>query len=191
MSPKKFHLGWFTNFSLDEWNEPLASAGGTPWSGEFYIEFCKALERACFDYFMLEDTLVLPEVYGGNAEVSLKWGFQVPKHDPVPLAAVLALTFPPSGAPPFLLARLSATIDHISNGRFGWNIVTSGEDAAAQNFGMDRLPPRAERYDMADEYVDLVCRLFDSWDSDAVVMDRETGTYADFRKVRPINFEGK
>jgi FMN-dependent oxidoreductase (nitrilotriacetate monooxygenase family) len=90
-----------------------------------------------------------------------------------------------------MLARLCSTLDHIAGGRFGWNIVTSGEEAAAQNFGMDHLPPRAARYDMADEYVDLVCKLFDSWDADAVVMDRATGTYADFRKVRPINFEGK
>jgi len=90
-----------------------------------------------------------------------------------------------------MLARLCSTLDHIAGGRFGWNIVTSGEDAAAQNFGMDKLPPRAQRYDMADEYVDLVCQLFESWDADAVVMDRATGTYADYRKVRPINFEGK
>ena len=93
--------------------------------------------------------------------------------------------------PPFMLARLCSTLDHISGGRFGWNIVTSGEDSAAQNFGLDKLPPREQRYEMADEYVDLVCQLFDSWDPDAVVMDRSTGTYADYRKVRPIHFEGK
>ena len=93
-------------------------------------------------------------------------------------------TFSTLEYPPWMLARLCCTLDHIAGGRFGWNIVTSGEDAAAQNFGMDKLPPREQRYAMADEYVDLVCRLFNSWDPDAVVMDRETGTYADFRKVR-------
>jgi alkanesulfonate monooxygenase SsuD/methylene tetrahydromethanopterin reductase-like flavin-dependent oxidoreductase (luciferase family) len=90
-----------------------------------------------------------------------------------------------------MLARLCSTLDHISDGRFGWNIVTSGEDAAAQNFGMDRLPSHEQRYEMADEYVDLVCQLFDSWDRDAVVMDHATGVYADHKNVRPINFEGK
>ena len=93
--------------------------------------------------------------------------------------------------PPFLLARLASTIDHIAGGRFGWNIVTSGEDSAAQNFGLDELPPREQRYAMADEYVELVCRLFDSWGPDAVVMDRATGTFADHTKVNPVNFEGK
>ncbi len=93
--------------------------------------------------------------------------------------------------PPFLLARLSATLDHICRGRFGWNIVTSGEDRAAQNFGMDKLTEHDLRYDMADEYVDLVCQLWDSWEPDAVVMDHETGVYADGSKVHTIDFAGR
>ena len=93
--------------------------------------------------------------------------------------------------PPFLLARLCATIDHLARGRFGWNIVTSAEDRSAQNFGMEKLFEHDERYAMANEYLDLVTQLWDSWDADAVVMDRETHTYADFSKVRPIDFVGK
>jgi long-chain alkane monooxygenase len=199
MSAQPFHLGWFMNFTPGDWDHPLA-AGGSPWSGEFYVDMAKALERACFDYIMIEDTLMVSESYGGTAEAGMKHAQMVPKHDPSPLAAIISAatrrmgvvaTFSTLAYPPFMLARLCSTLDHIAGGRFGWNIVTSGEDAAAQNFGMDRLPPRAQRYDMADEYVDLVCQLFNSWDPDAVVMDRETGTYADYRKVRPINFEGK
>jgi long-chain alkane monooxygenase len=118
----------------------------------------------------------------------------------VPLAAVIAshtknigivATMSTLGYPPFLLARLSATIDHISRGRFGWNIVTSGEDAAAQNFGLEKLPEHDLRYEMADEYMDLVNQLFASWEPDAVVLDRETQTYADWTKVKPIHFEGR
>jgi FMN-dependent oxidoreductase (nitrilotriacetate monooxygenase family) len=199
MSAKPFHLGWFMNFTPGEWDRPLAS-GGSPWSGEFYVDMAKALERACFDYIMIEDTLMVSETYGGTAEAGLKYAQMVPKHDPSPLAAIISVattrmgvvaTFSTLSYPPFMLARLCSTLDHIAGGRFGWNIVTSGEELAAQNFGMDHLPPRQQRYDMADEYVDLVCKLFDSWDADAVVMDRATGTYADYRKVRPINFEGK
>lgn len=199
-SSNKFHLAWFTNFALDEWHEPFASAGGNPWDGDFYIDFAKALERACFDYIMLEDTLMVSESYGGDSNIYLKGAIQVPKHDPAPLAAVMAAqtknlgvvaTMSTLGYPPFLLARLSATIDHIARGRFGWNIVTSGEDAAAQNFGLERLPEHDLRYEMADEYMDVVNGLFDSWDPDAVVMDRATGTYADHTKVKPIHFNGK
>jgi FMN-dependent oxidoreductase (nitrilotriacetate monooxygenase family) len=199
MASKPLHLGWFMNFTPGEWDHPLA-VGGAPWDGLFYVDMAKALERACFDYIMIEDTLMVSEAYGGTAEITMKHALQVPKHDPSPLAAIIAAatrdlgvvaTFSTLAYPPFMLARLCATLDHIAGGRFGWNIVTSGEDGAAQNFGMDKLPPRAQRYDMADEYVDLVCQLFNSWDADAVVMDRETGTYADYHKVRPINFEGQ
>jgi long-chain alkane monooxygenase len=199
MSRKKFHLGWFASFVVDEWDEPFSSAGGNPWTGDFYVEFAKALERACFDYIMLEDTLMVPEAYGGNARIPLKGGIQVPKHDPVPLAAVIGshtsrlgvvATMSTLGYPPFLLARVAATIDHLARGRFGWNIVTSGEDHAAQNFGLDKLPPHDFRYEVADEYMDVVNQLFASWEPDAIVMDRDSDTYADWNKVKPIHFKG-
>ena len=162
MAVRKFHLGWFTNFALDEWQEPLASAGGAPWSGEIYVEIAKALERACFDYLILEDTLMVSDVYGGSMDRYVAGAIAAPKHDPAPLAAVIGLhtshigvvaTLSTLGYPPFLLARLCATLDHICQGRFGWNIVTSGEDAAAQNFGLDAITEHDLRYEMADEYV--------------------------------------
>ncbi len=196
---KRFHLGWFTNFTAGDWSHPFA-AGASPWDGKFYVDMAQAMERACFDYIMLEDTLMVSEAYRGTSEATLRYALQVPKHDPMPLAAMIAAgtqhmgvvaTMSTMAYPPFMLARLAVTLDHISAGRFGWNIVTSGEDSAAQNFGMDELPPRETRYAMADEYVDLVCKLFDSWDKDAVVMDRERGIYADYTKVHPVHFEGK
>jgi FMN-dependent oxidoreductase (nitrilotriacetate monooxygenase family) len=197
--PKPFHLAWFTNFTAGSWDTTF-SHGGSPWDGKFYIEFAQAMERACFDYMILEDTLMVSEAWAGTAEMSLTQALQVPKHDPIPLAAMIAAATSRLGVvatmstmawPPFMLARVSTTIDHIAGGRFGWNIVTSGEDAAAQNFGLDKLPPREMRYAMADEYIELVNQLFDSWEPDAVVMDRERGIYADWRKVHPILFEGE
>jgi FMN-dependent oxidoreductase (nitrilotriacetate monooxygenase family) len=197
--PKSFHLAWFMNFSVDDWNAPF-SGGGKPWDGNFYVDMAKAMERACFDYIMLEDTLMISEAYGHSMEVYLKHALMGPKSDPMPLAALIAsktrnmgvvATMSTMAYPPFMLARLCATVDSISGGRFGWNIVTSGENLAAQNFGMDELPPRQDRYDMADEYVELCKQLWGSWDQDAVVLDRKTGTYADYTKVRPINFVGK
>ncbi len=196
---KPFHLGWFCNFSAGDWSAPFAPTQG-PWDGRFYVEMAQALERACFDYIMLEDTLMVSEAWRGTAEGTLKWALQASKHDPLPLAAMIGsstsrlgvvATMSTMAYPPFMLARLATTLDHICGGRFGWNIVTTGEDTAAQNFGMDKLPEREDRYAMADEYVELVTQLFASWDRDAVVMDRERGLYADHTKVRAINFEGK
>ena len=197
--PKRFHLGWFCNFTAGDWNGDFAP-NTAPWDGKFYVDMALAMERACFDYIMLEDTLMVSEAYQGTAEATLRYALQVPKHDPLPLAAMIGAattrlgvvaTMSTMAYPPFMLARLAATIDHICGGRFGWNIVTSGEDSAAQNFGMDELPPREMRYEMADEYVDLVTKLFASWEPGAVVMDREHGIYADHTKVHPIHFEGK
>ena len=200
MAPRPLHLGWFTNFAVDEWTKPFTGGGGGPWDGSFYIDMAKAMERACFDYIMLEDTLMISEAYGGSNEVYLKHNIMGPKADPSPMAALIGAntrhlgvvaTFSTMAYPPFMLARLCSTLDSICKGRFGWNIVTTGEDLAAENFGMDKLPPRQERYDMADEYVELVKQLWGSWDADAVVRDGATGTYADASKVRPIHFEGK
>ncbi len=116
------------------------------------MEMAKALEPACFDYSMIEDKLSVSESYGGSSEAYLKHALgMVPKHDPAPLAALMSaatkrlgivITMSAIAYPPFLLARLSSTLDHISSGRFGWNIVTSAEDYAARNFGMDQLPAR-------------------------------------------------
>jgi FMN-dependent oxidoreductase (nitrilotriacetate monooxygenase family) len=197
--PKPFHLAWFTNFTQGDWTNPVSTGTGS-WDGKFFVEMAQAMERACFDYIMLEDTLMVSEAYRGTAEATLKYALQVPKHDPVPLAAIIAAATSKLGVvatmstmawPPFMLARVCTTIDHIAGGRFGWNIVTSGEDAAAQNFGLAKLPPREQRYAMADEYMEVVYRLFDAWEPDAVVKDRERGIYADWRKVHPIDFEGE
>jgi long-chain alkane monooxygenase len=198
--PKRFHLGWFVNFTVNAWNEPWADSGGPDWTGGFYVDMARALDRACFDYMILEDTCMVSDAYGGSFDTSLKHAVFAPKHDPMPLVPLIAQatsrlgvvgTMSTSFYPPFLLARLSSTLDHICRGRFGWNIVTSGEDRAVQNFGMEKLTEHDLRYDIADEYVDLVCQLWDSWEPDALVMDRETGVYADGSKVHTIDFQGR
>jgi len=198
---KKFHLGWFMNFIPPEWDTDHASPDVADWAtGDFHVDMARSMERAGFDFMMIEDTAMVADAYGGTMEGSLKHSVFAPKHDPVPLAVkVLAntsrigvvATMSTSFYPPYLLARLASTVDSVGGGRFGWNIVSSAEDRAAQNFGLDRLFEHDERYDRADEYFDVVTQLWDSWEPDAVVMDRETHTYADFNKVHTIDFVGK
>ncbi len=199
MADKRFHLAWFMNFTPDAWREPFGN-GGLPWDGQFYIEMARTLERACFDYIMIEDKLMVPETFGGSSELALKNAMMAPKHDPAPLATAMGMATSRLGVvatlstlayPPFLLARLSSTIDSLTRGRFGWNIVTSAEDLAAQNFGLDKLPARELRYEMAEEYMEVVSKLFGSWEPDAVVLDREAGVYADHTKVHTIDHQGK
>lgn len=92
---------------------------------------------------------------------------------------------------PYNLARLFSSLDHISGGRAGWNIVTTGTDLAAANFGLDRHPDHTERYARAREFVDAVVGLWNSWDDDAVLLDRAAGIYADPDKIHRIDFRGE
>ena len=93
--------------------------------------------------------------------------------------------------PPYLVARLVNTLDHVTEGRVGWNIVTGSNDGGAQNYGMERQFPHDERYDRADEFAEIVTRLWESWDADAVVNDRSIPMFADGSKVHPIHYEGR
>ena len=198
---QKFHLGWFMNFTPPDWESEWASPDVRQWAnGRFYVDMARDLERACFDLIMIEDTVMVADAYGGTMEGSLKHAVFAPKQDPLPLAVQIAAnttnlgvvaTMSTSFYSPYLLARACSTIDSIAEGRFGWNIVSSAEDRAAQNFGLDALPEHDERYNVAEEYFDVVNQLWDSWESDAVVMDRETHTYADYNKVHTIDFDGK
>ncbi|MCV7149772.1 NtaA/DmoA family FMN-dependent monooxygenase [Mycolicibacterium pyrenivorans] len=187
---KKFHLGWFMNFTPPDWESEWASPDVAQWAnGRFYVDMAKSMERACFDFMMIEDTVMVADAYGGTMEGSLKNAIFAPKQDPVPLAIQVACNTSNLGV--VALARLCSTVDSIAEGRFGWNIVSSAEDRAAQNFGLGGLPEHDERYNVAEEYFDVVNQLWDSWEADAVVMDRKTHTFADFNKVHTIDFDGK
>ncbi|MDT5126066.1 MAG: hypothetical protein QOH54_1710, partial [Mycobacterium sp.] len=179
---KKLHLGWFMNFTPPDWESEWASPDVANWAdGRFYVDMARGMERACFDFMMIEDTVMVADAYGGTMEGSLKNAIFAPKQDPIPLAIQVAVnttnlgvvaTMSTSFYPPFLLARVCSTIDSIAEGRFGWNIVSSAEDRAAQNFGLEGLPEHDERYSVAEEYFEVVNQLWDSWEADAVVMDR-------------------
>lgn len=91
---------------------------------------------------------------------------------------------------PYNLARRFASLDHISGGRAGWNIVTTAGAEAARNFGQDDVPPHRERYERADEFVDVSTKLWDSWADDAVVADKAAGVHADASKVRKVGHAG-
>jgi len=201
VSSTPFHLAWFTPFKVPAWKMPWAGHEATEWlNGRYYLDMARALERAGFDYMMFEDSTLVSDTYGGTTENDLKHGLHAPKGDPVPLLPMLAMatehmgfiaTMSTSFYPPFILARTMATMDHLTMGRVGWNVVTSSEDLAAQNYGIDALPPHDERYDRADEFIDIVKGLWDSWEPDAVVADRATGRYVDHTKVHPLHHVGK
>ncbi|MFT4042337.1 MAG: NtaA/DmoA family FMN-dependent monooxygenase [Gordonia sp. (in: high G+C Gram-positive bacteria)] len=200
-NPVRMRLGWFINYLTPAWNQPFSGDTGDTWmNGDFFIDMARSLDRAGFDCMMLEDSTYISDVYGGSAAAELKYTVRAPKSDPLPLIPLLAqatehlafvATMSTSFYQPFLLARLLTTLDHLTGGRVGWNVVVSGGTLAGKNFGIDTLPPHDTRYEIAAEFVDVVQALWRSWDSDAVVLDKATGTFADSDRVRPIDHHGR
>lgn len=190
-----FHLGWFGTTGPVNWKSP--SGAIYDWrKPEIFQDVAKLCERAKMDFVMFADSVAIPSLFQGSIDYYVRNGFMI-YHDPLPtiawmaaatqkigLASTLSCTF----YPPYLLARMLGTMDHLSNGRIAWNVVTSTK--GGENFGME-MPEHDLRYDMADEYLELCRQLWDSWEPDAVVMDRETGFFADPAKVHTPNFKGK
>jgi alkanesulfonate monooxygenase SsuD/methylene tetrahydromethanopterin reductase-like flavin-dependent oxidoreductase (luciferase family) len=201
----KMHLLWFCAFSphagfgLDGWAGPQTGTGYDWTTPELWQDMAVALERAKFDLILLGDSLAVPGTYQGRLDAYLRYAEHAPFHDPSPLVAILAaatrrlglaLTLSTTFYPPFLLARLLTTLDHLSRGRIAWNVVTSYKHEEALNFGYQELLDHDQRYDRADEYLALCAQLWASWAPDAVVMDRGSNTFADPAKVRTIDFAG-
>ena len=201
--PRPFHLGWFlgNSFGVHGWRQAWGGTTARDWAKpDLHLDLARALDRACFDLLLLEDSVFVPDSYGDSMEFYLKRALRAPKNDPLPLVPLLTQatrhlgivpTISTSFYPPYLLARLIATLDLMSDGRVGCNFVTSTAARAAQNFGLDEHIEHDLRYEMADEFVELAKRLWDSWDEDAVVNDTAGGVFADPEKVRPIHFEGR
>jgi long-chain alkane monooxygenase len=167
----------------------------------FWTELAQLLEHATFDAMFIADVIGAYDVFRGGPETALIEGMQIPNNDPLmvipAMAAVtqnlgFAATFSTTYEPPFAFARRMSTLDHLTKGRVGWNIVTSYLPNAARNFGYDDEVEHDHRYEIADEYLEVLYKLWEaSWDDDAVVADKERGVYSDPAKVRYINHAGE
>ncbi|KAF2272414.1 putative xenobiotic compound monooxygenase, DszA family [Westerdykella ornata] len=172
-------------------------------SVDHWIELAKLLERAKFHGMFIADVLGGYDVYKGphNLEPAIRSAAQWPVNEPLAVipamaAATTSLSFGATVAvtyeQPFHLARRLSTVDHLTNGRVGWNIVTGYLDSAARNLGYTQQPEHDERYAIAEEYIRVMYKLFESsWRDDAVVLDKERGIYTDPSRVREINHKGK
>ncbi len=197
-----FHMGWFlgTGFGVygwdTEWAGNVTSDVGNP---DLFVYMAQSLERAGFDYMMLEDSSVLPNIFRGTFESSVKDGGTI-RFDPMPLVPYLAMatkhiglvaTVSTSFYPPFLAARLLTTLDHVTHGRVGMNLVTSSPHQAAQNYGLDEHIEHDKRYQIADEWAEVVKGLWNTWEPDAVLADEVNHLYADHTKIHTLDFEGE
>ncbi|MEN4397616.1 LLM class flavin-dependent oxidoreductase [Mycolicibacterium senegalense] len=167
----------------------------------YWTELARTLEAGGFDALFLADVLGVYDVYGGSRDAAVVDAAQVPVNDPTLAVSAMAAVTDTLGfgvtasltyEQPYALARRFSTLDHLTGGRVGWNIVTSYLDSAARNLGLDAQIPHYERYEIAEEYLEVCYKLWEaSWEPDAVVRDRERAVFTDPAKVHDIEHKGR
>jgi FMN-dependent oxidoreductase (nitrilotriacetate monooxygenase family) len=180
------------------WRHPATEHGFL--DQRFYLKLGRTLEDGCFDLMFFDDRLAMPGIYAGSVADAVRLGARPVKLD---LSVVLGLitgatqsiglgaTYSTTYYAPFHVARTFATLDHLSGGRAAWNVVTSVNDGEAQNYGLKAHLDHDARYDRADEFLEATVGLWDTWDDDALVLDRAAGRFADPDKVRELGYDGK
>ena len=198
-----FHLGWFLgdSYGIHPWRGPWSGNVRREWMKPgMYVDLATALERGRFDYLFIEDTAMVEDTYKGSMETALRYGLFAPKNDPLPLMPLLTqatrhlgiiTTISTIQYPPYLAARMMVTLDHLTEGRAGINVVTSVTHRVAQNFGYDQHMEHDIRYQQAEEWMDVVTKLWESWEPDAYVGDLDTPQLVDHTKVHPIHHSGE
>ncbi|WP_034914620.1 LLM class flavin-dependent oxidoreductase [Erwinia sp. 9145] len=167
----------------------------------YWTELARTLERGLFDGLFIADIVGVYDVYQQGIGLTASESIQLPVNDPLLLVSAMAsvtehlgfgLTANLSYEAPYLFARRFSTLDHLTNGRVGWNIVTGYLDSAARAMGQKMLADHDRRYDMADEFLDVSYQLWEgSWEDDAVVADRQRRLYADAAKIHPVRHHGE
>ncbi|WP_296433463.1 LLM class flavin-dependent oxidoreductase [Rhizobium sp. UBA1881] len=168
---------------------------------DYWVHLAKTLERGKFDGLFIADVLGVYDVLHGNVDAALRHSAQVPVNDPLQLIPTMAyvtenlgfgLTASLSFEHPYTFARRISTLDHLTKGRVGWNIVTSYLNSGALNIGQSAQTKHDDRYDLAEEYLEVCYKLWEgSWEDDAVVRDRAAGIFTHPEKVHPIGHSGK
>jgi FMN-dependent oxidoreductase (nitrilotriacetate monooxygenase family) len=202
---RKMHLLGFVqhgviNHASTMWAHPRDKVG-YHWSRpEYWRDLGRTMERGLFDAMFIADELAPYTTYEGSSDATVRYAGQCPVHAPetvVPIVGAftkhlgIGITLSTSFVPPYMMARNLSSLDHLTGGRVGWNIVTSYSKSEFQAMGRENLTPRDRRYEVVEEYMDICYQLWDSWEDGAVLYDRETGVFADPDKVREVEFDGE
>ena len=167
---------------------------------ERYEHIARVLEAGKFDSLFFADILGIYDLYGRSFETMAGKGGQICLLDPATVLPMLArvteriglgLTYSSTFNHPYQIARMLASLDHLSRGRVAWNVVASTSTLEARNFGLDEMPGRTNRYDRADEVLEACMALWHGWDKDALLLDRQSGDFADPSRIRYTNYEGR
>jgi FMN-dependent oxidoreductase (nitrilotriacetate monooxygenase family) len=198
MSLVGFMQAGSTTVYAGSWRHPATEHGFL--TAGYYAKLGRTLEEGCFDMMFFDDRLAMPGIYGGSVSEAVRLGARPVKLDLSVVLGVIAgatshiglgATYSTTYYPPFHVARTFATLDHLTGGRAAWNVVTSVNDSEAQNYGFDEVIAHDVRYDRADEFLEATTGLWDTWEDEALVLDRASGTFADPTKVHELDHEGK
>src|SRR5579862_7548174 len=167
---------------------------------DYWVGLAQTLERGRFDGIFLADVLGIYDVYGGSPDAALRHAVQVPVNDPLMLVPAMAaatehlgfgVTCTLSYEPPYTLARRMSTLDHLTKGRAGWNIVTGYLNSAATGMGLVQQPRHEQRYEIADDYMEVMYKLWEgSWEKGAAVRDPARRVFADPEKIHRVDHRG-
>jgi FMN-dependent oxidoreductase (nitrilotriacetate monooxygenase family) len=197
MSLVGFMQAGSTTVYAGSWRHPATEHGFL--TASYYAKLGRTLEEGCFDMMFFDDRLAMPGIYGGSVADAVRLGARPVKLDLSVVLGVLAAatdriglgaTYSTTYYSPFHVARTFATLDHLSGGRAAWNIVTSVNDSEAQNYGFEEHLAHDARYDRADEFLEVATGLWDTWEDDSLVLDRDSGTFADPDKVHQLDHQG-
>ncbi len=180
------------------WRHPEAQRNFT--ENAFYQDLGRLLEAGKFHLAFFDDRLAIPDIYSDDYKVTMKEGIRSVKLDPMLCAHAVStaterlgvgVTYSTTYYEPFHVARIFSTLDHLSGGRAAWNVVTSLNASEAVNFGREMVLEHDKRYDRADEFLNVVQGHWRSWDDDALVMDPNSGVFADPEKIRRLDHRGE
>ena len=194
-----FDMSCVGHISAGTWRHPLDQASRYT-DIEYWTELAQLLEKGIFDGIFIADVLGTYDVYGNSHDGALTHATQTPVTDPLLVISAMAavtkhlgfgVTAGTAYEHPYPFARRMSTLDHLTKGRVGWNVVTGYLPSAARNMGHDDQLEHDARYDHADEYLEVLYKLWEgSWEDDAVLRDKTSGVYTDPAKVHNINHHG-
>lgn len=204
-SKKKAHLLGFVQHGVNShatgmWRNTRDKIGYDFARPSYWQQMARTMERGMFDAMFIADELAPYSTFDDSSDATIRFAVQCPTHEPATIVPIISgatkhlgvgVTLSTMFVHPYAMCRQLSSLDHLTEGRVAWNVVSSYSKSEWEAYGHVDMTPRSERYDKMEEYVELCYELWDSWEPTAIVADRESGVYADPTKVKVVDFTGK
>jgi FMN-dependent oxidoreductase (nitrilotriacetate monooxygenase family) len=204
MSTKRIHLLGFVQHGVNShatgmWRHPKDKVGWNFARPAYWQHMARTMERGLFDAMFIADELAPYTTHQNSSDATVKYAVQCPTHEPSTIVPIITtatkhlgvgVTLSTAFEHPYSMCRRLSSLDHLSDGRIAWNIVSSYSKSEWEAYGRD-MAMREDRYARLEEYMEVCYKLWDSWEPDAIIADKETGIYADPAKVHVVHHDGQ